>query len=136
MSPAIFHKAPYSILCRLLRRWTVDFGNPKLKTPKIRQGRHERTHTEASICILCRKPTWSCAALIEHCNSKYKEKNQFVCQTCGFYNYSEVMLKLHTVQVYMKGTMEYDCTECDYKYSNQSTFAAHVRNHSTQSFYV
>ena len=96
--------------------------------------RHERTHTEASICILCGKPTWSCAALIEHCQSEHKGKSQFVCQTCGFYNYSEVMLKLHTVQVHMKGTKEYECTECDYKSSNQSTFAAHVRNHSTQSF--
>ena len=113
---------------------TVDCGNPKLKTPKIRQGRHERTHTEASICILCGKPTWSCSALIEHYKSEHKEKNQFVCQTCGLYNYSKVMLKLHTVQVHMKGAKEYDCTECDYKSSKQSMFASHVQNHSTLNF--
>ena len=80
-------------------------------------------------------PLWKThLELIEHYKNEHKEENQFVCQTCGLYNYSKFMLKLHTVHVHMKGTKEYECTECDYKSSNQSTFAAHVRNHSTQSF--
>ena len=96
--------------------------------------RHERTHTEAFICILCGKPTWSSGALIEHCDGEHAEKSRFICRVCGFYSYTEVMLKLHTVQVHMKGTKDYQCQECDYKTCYQSTFAAHVRTHKKLSF--
>ena len=96
--------------------------------------RHERTHTEAFICILCGKPTWSSTALVEHCQAEHKEKSKHICRVCGFYNFTEAMLKQHTLQVHMKGTKEYQCEQCDFKTSIQSTFAAHVRKHKKQCF--
>ena len=96
--------------------------------------RHERTHTEAFICILCGKPTWSSTALVEHCQAEHREKSKHICTVCGFYNFTEAMLKQHTLEVHMKGTKEYQCEQCDFKTSIQSTFAAHVRNHKKQCF--
>ena len=96
--------------------------------------RHERTHAEAFICILCGSPTWSSAALVEHCETKHREKSKHICRVCGFYNFTEAMLKQHRLQVHMKGTKEYQCKQCDFKTSVQSTFAAHVRNHKKQIF--
>jgi len=96
--------------------------------------RHERTHTEAFICILCGKPTWSSTDLVEHCLAEHREKSKHICRVCGFYNFTEAMLKQHTLQVHMKGTKEYQCEQCNFKTSIQSTFAAHVRNHKKQCF--
>jgi len=98
--------------------------------------RHERTHTEACICILCGLPCWTSTALIDHCDQKHASKSQYICRICGFYNYSEINLKLHTVQIHMKGTKEYECQHCPYKSTNISTFSAHVRNHSTTASFV
>lgn len=98
--------------------------------------RHERTHTEACICILCGQPCWSAAALIDHCDNQHALKSRYICRVCGFYNYTEINLKLHTVQVHMKGTKEYECPHCPYKSTNNSTFSAHVRNHNTAASYV
>ena len=98
--------------------------------------RHERTHTEACICILCGQACWSAAALIDHCDTQHALKSRYICRVCGFYNYTEINLKLHTVQVHMKGTKEYECPHCPYKSTNNSTFSAHVRNHNTAASYV
>ena len=94
--------------------------------------RHERTHTEAFICVLCGKATWTSNALVEHCEADHKEKSKHICKVCGFYNFTEALLRQHTLQVHMKGTKEYRCQHCDFKTSVQSTFAAHVRNHQKQ----
>ena len=96
--------------------------------------RHERTHTEAFICILCGKPTWSSTDLVEHCLAEHREKSKHVCRDCGFYNFTEAMLKQHTLQVHLKGTKEYQCEQCNFKTFIQSTFSAHVRNHKKQRF--
>jgi len=98
--------------------------------------RHERTHSDACICILCGHPCWSATALIDHCDTVHAEKSRYVCRVCGFYNYTEINLKLHTVQVHMKGTKEYECPHCPYKSTNNSTYSAHVRNHNTAASYV
>eukprot|EP00092_Neocalanus_flemingeri_P020777 GFUD01022513.1.p1 GENE.GFUD01022513.1~~GFUD01022513.1.p1 ORF type:complete len:752 (+),score=238.67 GFUD01022513.1:33-2288(+) len=98
--------------------------------------RHERTHVEACICILCGQPCWSPASLIDHCDTQHALKSRYICRVCGFYNYTEINLKLHHVQVHMKGTKEYECPHCPYKSSNNSTFSAHVRNHNSAASYV
>jgi len=98
--------------------------------------RHERTHSDACICILCGQPCWSATALIDHCDTVHADKSRYICRVCGFYNYTEINLKLHTVQVHMKGTKEYECPHCPYKSTNNSTFSAHVRNHNSVASYV
>jgi len=98
--------------------------------------RHERTHVDACICILCGQPCWSPAGLIDHCDTQHALKSRYICRVCGFYNYTEINLKLHTVQVHMKGTKEYECPHCPYKSTNNSTFSAHVRNHNSAASYV
>jgi len=95
--------------------------------------RHERTHADAFLCVLCGKPTWSCAALIEHYDTQHKQKSQHLCRACGFFTYSEVTLRKHSLQVHMQGSHQFACTECSYTTSIQSTFAAHVRNHRVQA---
>ena len=98
--------------------------------------RHERTHTESCICILCGQPCWSAAALMDHFDNQHALKSRYICRVCGFYNYTEINLKLHPVQVHMKGTKEYECPHCPYKSTNNFTFSAHVRNHNIAASYV
>jgi len=91
--------------------------------------RHERNHSEAFICVLCGKPCYSAETLIDHCETEHVEKSTYLCRVCGFFNFTETGLQLHTVQVHMKGTKEYSCKYCDYKTNNRSTYQNHTRVH-------
>lgn len=98
--------------------------------------RHERGHTEAFICILCGNPCYSADLLISHCETEHPGKSEHICRVCGFFNHTELKLKLHTLQIHMKGSKEHLCPNCDYKTSNYSTFQAHLRSHNSVKNYV
>jgi len=97
---------------------------------------HERTHTEAFICILCGLCCYSAENLIGHCDQQHARKSEFVCRVCGFFNRKADSLKTHVQQEHMQGAVMFQCEECPYNTEKKQSLHNHKRTaHREQEFY-
>lgn len=95
---------------------------------------HERTHTEAFICILCGVCCNSPEALIGHMDSRHEDKSEFVCRVCGFFNRKADTLRTHVQQEHMAGAVLFQCEQCPYTTEKKQSLHCHKRTaHSEQT---
>lgn len=97
---------------------------------------HERTHSEAFICILCGLCCYSAENLIGHSDQQHARKSEFVCRVCGFFNRKADSLKTHVQQEHMQGAVMFQCEECPYNTEKKQSLHNHKRTaHREQEFY-
>jgi len=97
---------------------------------------HERTHSEAFICILCGLCCYSAENLIGHSDQQHARKSEFICRVCGFFNRKADSLKTHVQQEHMQGAILFQCEECPYNTEKKQSLHNHKRTaHREQEFY-
>jgi len=97
---------------------------------------HERTHSEAFICILCGLCCYSAENLIGHSDQQHPRKSEFICRVCGFFNRKADTLKTHVQQEHMQGAVLFQCEECPYNTEKKQSLHNHKRTaHREQEFY-
>jgi len=97
---------------------------------------HERTHSEAFICILCGLCCYSAENLIGHSDQQHPRKSEFICRVCGFFNRKSDTLKTHVQQEHMQGAVMFQCEECPYTTEKKQSLHNHKRTaHREQEFY-
>jgi len=97
---------------------------------------HERTHTEAFICILCGNCCQNPENLIHHMDSNHGSKSEFVCRVCGFFTRKADSLRTHVQQEHMAGSVTYQFDECEYNTEKKQSLHNHKRvAHKTSSHY-
>ena len=94
---------------------------------------HERTHSEAFICILCGECLYSAENLIVHMDSNHGSKSEFICRVCGFFNRRADTLRTHVQQEHMQGAVLFQCEQCPYSTEKKQSLHHHKRTvHSAQ----
>jgi len=88
---------------------------------------HERTHTEAYICILCSLCCYSAENLIAHMDLLHQRKSEFICRVCGFFNRKADSLKTHVQQEHMAGAVMFQCEQCPYSTEKKQSLHNHKR---------
>jgi len=88
---------------------------------------HERTHSDAFICILCGQCLHSAENLINHMDSKHGSKSEFICRVCGFFNRRADSLKTHVQQEHMQGAVLFQCEQCPYNTGIKQSLYHHKR---------
>jgi len=97
---------------------------------------HERTHSEAFICILCGLCCYSAENLIGHSDQLHPRKSEFICRVCGFFNRKADSLKTHVQQEHMQGAVMFQCEECPYTTEKKQSLHNHKRTaHREQEFF-
>lgn len=97
---------------------------------------HERTHSEAFICILCGLCCYSAENLIGHSDQHHPRKSEFICRVCGFFNRKADSLKTHVQQEHMQGAILFQCEECPYNTEKKQSLHNHKRTaHREQEFF-